>query len=168
KGVSLKRYPDYAVFEALLQRIQELRHTDPQEMVKLSYFAVWTARQMKDYPDAEQADLKTRAAAECANALRVADRHHEAGEQIEFAERWYAYGNQDRALGFRLKDIRASLYGDQQHYEAAIELLEEVFQGRLKLGDHHGSARALVKKGIFTAYTGRLEAALGSFDQVLD
>jgi tetratricopeptide (TPR) repeat protein len=168
KGVSLKRYPDYAVFEALLQRIHELRHENPQEMVQLAMVAVWTARQMKEYPDAEQADLKTRAAAECANALRVADRHHEAGEQIELAERWYAYGNQDPALGLRLKDIRASLYGAQQHYDAAIELLEGVFQGRLKLGDRRGSARVLVKKGIFTAYTGRLESALSSFDQAVD
>ena len=168
KGVSLKRYPDYAVFEALLQRVNELRHENPQEMVQLAMVAVWTARQMKEYPDAEQADLKARAAAECANALRVADRHHEAGEQLDLAERWYAYGNQDPALGLRLKDIRASLYGDQQHYEAAIELLEEVCQGRLTLGDSRGSARALTKKGIFTAYTGRLEVALGFFDQVLD
>jgi tetratricopeptide (TPR) repeat protein len=165
KGVSLKRYPDYAVFEALLQRIQELRHENPQEMVQLAMVAVWTARQMKEYPDAEQADLKTRAAAECANALRVADRHHEAGEQIELAERWYAYGNQDPALGLRLKDIRASLYGAQEHYEAAIQLLDEVFRGRLALGDRRGAAQALIGKAVYTGYSGRLEEELLLLEQ---
>jgi tetratricopeptide (TPR) repeat protein len=168
KGVSLKRYPDYAVFEALLQRVFELRHEDPQEMVQLAFVAVWTARQMTDYPDAEQADLKTRSLAEFSNALRVADRLHEAGEQLNSAERWYAYGNQDAALGLRLKDIRASLYGAQQHYEAAIELLEEVQRGRLVLGDRRGATRALMAKGIFTAYTGRLEKAFEIFDEALE
>jgi tetratricopeptide (TPR) repeat protein len=167
-SISLKRYPDYAVFNALLQRIHELRNEDPQQMLAYASVAVHTARQMTEYPDAEQADLHVRALTECANALRVCDQLHEAGQQLDLAEQWYAASTQDPLLGLRLKDIRASLYGDQQHYEAASELLEEVYQGRLKCGNPSGAARALVGKGIFTAYAGQLEQAFQIFDQALD
>src|SRR5262249_19139356 len=70
-------------------------------------------------------------------------------------------------LWLRLQDVRASLYGAQQHYQDAIGLLEEVFQGRLKLGDRSGAARALIGKGIFTAYIGQHEAAFSLFDKAL-
>jgi tetratricopeptide (TPR) repeat protein len=167
-SVSLKRYPDYAVFDALIQRMNELRNEDPQQMLLYALMAVHTSRQMTDYPDAVQADLRARALAECANALRISDRLHEASEQLDLAERWYAAGTQDTALGLRLKDVRASLYASQEHYEDAIELLEEVFQGRLKLGDLRGAAKALVGKGLFTNYAGRSEEAFGLFDRSLE
>lgn len=167
-SISLKRYPDYAVFDALIQRVHELRNENPQEMLLCALMAFHTAQQMTGYPDAERADLHARALTECANALRVADRLHEAGEQLDLAERWYAAGTQDDALGFRLKEIRASLYGSQEHYEAAIELLEEVFRSRRALGDRRGAARTLHKKGLFTAYAGRLEEAFDLFDRSLE
>jgi tetratricopeptide (TPR) repeat protein len=84
------------------------------------------------------------------------------------AEQWYAAGTQDPALGIRLKDIRASLYGSQQHYGVAVELLEEVYRGRKGLADRNGAARALVGKGVFTAYLGRLDEAFHLFDEALD
>jgi len=167
-SVSLKRNPDYAIFDALLQRVHELRNKDPQQMLLYSRVAVQTAGQMTDYPDADQADFQTRALTEHANALRVVDRLHEAAAQLDLAEQWYAAGTQNPRLGLRLKDIRASLYGAQHHYAAAIELLEDVYRGRLELGNPYGAARALVGKGIYTAYTGQLEAAFSLFDQALE
>jgi tetratricopeptide (TPR) repeat protein len=167
-GVSLKRNPDYAVFDALLQRVHELRNENPQQMLLHSYVAVRTARQMTDYPDADQADFYTRALAEHANALRVNDRLHDAAAQLDLAEQWYAAGAQNSRLGLRLKDIRASLYGAQQHYAAAIELLEEVYQGRLALGNRCGAARALAGKGLFTAYAGHSDKAFALFDRSLE
>jgi len=167
-SVSLKRNPDYAVFEALLQRVHELRNEDPRQMLFYSAMAVQTARQMTDYPDADQADFQAKALIERANAFRVNDQFHEAAIQLDLAEQWYEAGTQNPRLGLRLKDIRASLYGAQQHYAEAIELLEEVYRGRLALGNQSGAARALVGKGIYTAYTGELEAAFRLFDQALE
>jgi tetratricopeptide (TPR) repeat protein len=167
-SVSLKRNPDYAVFDALLQRVHELRNENPQQMLLHSFVAVQTARQMTDYPDADQADFRTRALTEHANALRVGDRLHEAAAQLDLAEQWYAAGTQNPRLGLRLKDIRASLYGAQQHFGAAIELLEDVYRGRLALGNQIGAARALVGKGIYIGYTGDREVAFRLFDQAVE
>jgi len=168
ESISLKRNPDYAVFDALLRRVHELRNENAHQMLLHSFAAVQTARQMTDYPDADQADFQTRALTEHANALRVCDRLHEAGLQLDLAEQWYAVGAQNPRLGLRLKDIRASLYGAQQHYAAAIELLEEVYRGRLELGNHSGAARALVGKGLFTAYAGQSDEAFALFDRALE
>jgi tetratricopeptide (TPR) repeat protein len=166
EAVSLKSHPDVAIFEALLLRMQDLRHEDPRSMVQHGQIAVQTAKTMaKSCPAKEHADLQTRAYAELANALRVADELPEALKHLEEAEQWYTAGTQCDLLWLRLLDVRASLYGAQQHYQSAIDLLEEVFQGRLRLGDHAGAARALIGKAVFTGYSGNLEAELLLLDQ---
>jgi tetratricopeptide (TPR) repeat protein len=167
ESVSLKHFPDYAVFEALLQRVQDLRHENPQQMVRYAQIAVWTARLMKECPPEQQADLHARALVEYANALRVADQLHQAGQQLDLADQWYVAGTQDVVLGLRLQDIRASLYGAQEHYADAIALLDEVGRGRLLIGDRTGAARASIKKGVVTAYAGRLSESFGHFDAAL-
>lgn len=169
EAVSLKSHPDVAIFEALLLRMQDLRHEDPRSMVEHGRIAVQTAKAMaKSCPAQEHGDLQTRAYAELANALRVADEFPEALKHLEMAEQWYTVGTQCELLWLRLQDVRASLYGAQQHYQDAIHLLEEVFEGRLRLGDRLGATRALIGKGIFTAYTGDHEAALVLFDRALE
>ena len=166
EAVSLKSHPDVAVFEALLLRMQDLRHEDPRTMVQHGRIALQTAKAMaKSCPSKEHADLQTRALAELANALRVADDLHDALKHLEMAEQWFMAGTQCVALWLRLQDVRASLYGAQQHYQDAICLLEEVFEGRLRLGDHAGAARALIGKAVFTGYSGNFEGELLLLDQ---
>jgi len=169
ESFDMEAYPDHAVFEALLQRIQDLRHEDPKSMVQHGYMALQIARAMANGCDSkeEHADLQSRAMAELANAMRVADDLHEAGKTLDLAEQWYAAGTRCDLLWLRLLDVRASLYGAQQHYQDAIGLLAEVLKGRLLLGDRTGAARALIGQGIFTAYTGQHEAAFGHFDRAL-
>ncbi len=169
EAVSLKSHPDVAIFEALLLRMQDLRHEDPRSMVQHGRIAVQTAKAMaKSCPAREHADLLTRAYAELANALRVADELPESLKHLEEAEQWFAAGTQCDLLWLRLQDVRASLYGAQQHYQSAIDLLDEVFKGRLQLGDHAGAARALVGKGVFTAYRGLTKDAFAYFDDALE
>jgi tetratricopeptide (TPR) repeat protein len=166
--VPVDNQPDYAIFEALLQRAQELRHENPHEMVLCSFVAVITARRMEGYPSEHLADFNARALVEYANALRVADRLSQAAEQLDLAEQWFAAGTRDAVLGLRLQDVRASLYGSQQHYGAAIDLLDEVIRGRLQLGDRSGAARALIGQGVFAAFAGRLEEAFTHLDKALE
>lgn len=171
KGLDAARFgklPDCAVVEALLQRVQELRHDDPGEMVLLAAAAVRTAWHMKDYPPEQKADLVARAQVEYANALRVAGNLPLAEAQLELAEEWSLSGTQDVVLELRLRNIRASLYGSQQRYSAAIILLDEVIEGHLRLGDRPGAARALIGKGSFTGYAGNLQEALALLDEALD
>lgn len=164
-SVLVKNQPPLAVFEALLQRAQELRHEDPQQMALCTSVAVFYIQQEDKLPG--HADLQARALMEHANALRVAGRLPEAEEQLNLAEDWFFAGDQDIELWLRLLDIRASLCGSQQRYDEAIRLLEEVIQGRLGLGDRSGAARALIGKGSLTGHAGRLEEALAHLDAAL-
>ena len=79
--------------------VHELRNENAHQMLLHSFAAVQTARQMTDYPDADQADFQARALTEHANALRVCDRLHEAGLQLDLAEQWYAAGAQNPQPG---------------------------------------------------------------------
>jgi tetratricopeptide (TPR) repeat protein len=164
-SVLVKNERPLAVFEALLQRTQELRHEDPQQMAFCASVAAFYIRQKDELPG--HADLQARALMEYANALRVAGRLPEAEEQLNLAEDWFFAGDQDPELWLRLLDIRASLHGSRQRYDDAIRILEEVIQGRRGLGDWTGSAGALIGKGRFMAYIGRLDEAFSHLDEAL-
>jgi tetratricopeptide (TPR) repeat protein len=166
-SASLDNVPDLVIVEALLQRTQELRHENPQEMVLCAYVAVFYAQHVRDDFPGQRADLHARAVMEYGNALRVAGRLPEAEEQLNLAEDWFFAGNQGRELWLRLQDIRASLHGSRQHYDEGIKLLEEVIQGRRRLGDRTGTAGALIGRGRFMAYLGRLEEAFSHLDEAL-
>lgn len=157
---SWRDIPDQAIFEALLQRAHELRHEDPQQMVFFSALAMWKARLFQGREPRDLADLNARGLTEYANALRVADKLGEATTYLDLADRSYQAGTGDLVLGLRLKDVRASLYGAQEHYAAAMDLAGEVARERLRIGDRQGAATALVQKAVYTGYAGELEEEL--------
>jgi tetratricopeptide (TPR) repeat protein len=165
-SVRVKKAPPLAVIEALLQLAQDLRHENPQEMILCTFAAVAFVRQREGkLPGLE--NLYARVLMEHANAFRVAGRLPEAEQQLNLAEEWFFAGDQDRELWLRLQDIRASLYGSQQRYDEAVHLLEQVVQGWRELGDRTRAARALIAKGSFTGYTGRLAEAFSDLDEAL-
>ena len=165
--VRLWNVPDAAILNALLQRVHELRHDDPGEMLRCAACAVQTAKRMTDGAPDQQADVMARTLGEYANAFRVAGNLPFAEEKLELAEEWAMTGTQDVVLELRLRDLRASLYGSQQRYADAISLLDEVIQRRLELGDWPGAAKALIGRGTFTGYAGRLQEAFAFFDEAL-
>jgi tetratricopeptide (TPR) repeat protein len=152
--------PAAVIVEALLGLIWDLRHENPEQMAFCGQLAVWVARSMPEVSPQLEAGLRTRAWAECANALRVSARLPESLVCLEQAEEWVLDGAGDPALRLRLKEIRASLYCSQQRYAEAAELAEEVLQARLRLGDLAGAARAMIKKAVYAGYGGRFEEEL--------
>jgi len=164
-AVSLERDDPRAVFEALLARSWALRHEDPQQMLLLTKVAVWTARLLKGYPPDRQADFQARALVEQANAFRVVDQLGAADDALEKAEALLAVGTGNPELGLRLEEIRASLLGARCYYAEALDLLETVYRGRAKLGDHPGALRALIKQAVFCGNSGRYETEVTLLDE---
>jgi len=152
--------PAAVIVEALLGLTWDLRHENPERMVFCGQLAVWMARSMPELSPQLEADLRARAWAECANALRVSARLPDSLDYLENAEEWVLAGTGDPALRLRLKEIRASLYCSQQRYAEAAELAEEVLQARLRHGDLAGAASAMIKKAVYAGYGGRFEEEL--------
>jgi hypothetical protein len=62
-------------------------------------------------------------------------------------------------IEIRLLDVLASLRIDQRQLGEALDLLEEVQERYLEMGEAHLAGRALIKKGIASAYAERFEDA---------
>jgi len=91
-------------------------------------------------------DLRCRALAEYANALRVNDYLRAAQEHLGRARSFFRNGTGDELLEARLLDIEATLMADQGHYELAQALLTRelgILGGRQSPG---GVGRILISK----------------------
>lgn len=160
--LSTRQQGRYPLYEALLRRSWQLRHSDPQKMVHFVWSAVKVAGNLdRDGFTPEQvADLHARALGELGNALRVADRLAEAEEALKRADGYWKVGTGDPVVGLRLLDLRASLLGTQHRYPEALELLKKIYDFQLEAGDRHGAGRALITQGIYTGHSGDLRAAI--------
>lgn len=149
-----------AMFEALLAHAGELLHEDPKEMLHLSRLAVWTARRLEGLSSEVLADDQARALAELANALRVNEQLGLAEDNLESAEGFFAAGTGSPEIGLRLKEVRASLLGARCVYTEALALLDEIYRGRLALGDRHAALGTLIQRAVFSGYDGCYETEL--------
>ncbi len=157
------------LFECLLQLSWALRHENPREMVRLAE----QARELADAFDPEElgaeavADLQCRAWVELGNAYRVADDLAAAERALGAATERYLKGTQNEILAARLFSVQASLLGDCRRFDLAETALDLVFAIHTRRGDEHEAGRALLKKGIFTGYQGKSEAAIQLIEQGL-
>jgi len=149
--------------EALIELSFEERYRDPQEMLRLAFYAKAAAANMVElgYDPAHAADYQARASAELANAYRVNDDLKKAGEAFAMVKERLAQGTGNLLVLARAGDLQASLYADQREFSDALEQLDLVAQVYRKMGDDHLAGRALVKQGIYTNYEGDPEKALG-------
>lgn len=158
------------LFEALLERSWNLRHEDPEEMVRLAEWALALAEKLdlQDLSPSQTADLRCRALMELGNAYRVADDLVEAEEALSKATEVFVQGTQDDLLAARLFDIQASLYGDRRRFDLADAALDMVFSIYKRQGDEHLAGRALISKGVYTGYEGDPEEAVQLLEQGLE
>lgn len=154
--------PTLYTCEELLRRSWDLRHDKPREMVKLANAALQVAQNLDPAIHGAQkvADYQARAWGELANAYRAADEHWEAQRAFGKAFQLLSKGTNDRSLRAHLHDLQSSLLGDQRKFALAFNSLDVTITIYQEIGDQHSAGRALIKKAIYTHYSGRSEDAL--------
>ena len=152
--------PSGAVVEALLTLSHEMRYRDPEGMRDFALSAVFVVKRMGKreqdqgrYTQPQIVDLQVRALGELANAYRLTDDFEEADSLLAGAFPYLAEaGSGDAMIEIRLLDILASLRTDQRQLGEALDLLDEVHERYLEMGETHLAGRALISRGIASAY----------------
>jgi len=156
--------------EILLQLSFETRHRDPARMLDLAQQAQEEADWIETTPYGPGflSDLRTRAWAELANALRVNELYREAEVALWKARTLLEQGSGDLMLQARLDDIEGSLRNAQHQYREAEALMDEAHRTYLRLGERHLAGRVLVNKGLCLRLAGRPLDAVQVLRQALD
>ncbi len=152
----------FAGYEGLLERSWTMRREDPKQMVKLAELAATAAAGLGEegFSAGQVQDFQARAAIELANAYRVMDRLEEAQSSLEAARRYFREGSQDRLLGARLLEVEANVHADRGEVASALTALDAALRTYRRYGDPHLAGRSLIKKGLYTARTGRRGEAI--------
>jgi tetratricopeptide (TPR) repeat protein len=157
---SLRQLPEelrgFAGYEALLDRSWAMRREDPKQMVKLAELASMAAAALGEegFSAGQVEDFQARAAGELANAYRVMYRLKEANASLDAARRHFRDGSQDRLLGARLLEVEANIHGDRGELDEALVALDSALRIYRRYGDPHLAGRSLIKKGLYTSFTG--------------
>lgn len=148
--------------EGLLAESQEARFRDPERMRFLAFAATVSARNLdrQRYREGTIADLCARAWAELSNAYRLDHDFEAAEDALARAETYIEQGTGDPLILARLLDLEASLRSSQRRLPETLELLDHVYRIYLQVGENHLAGRALISKGINTAYDDRPAEAL--------
>jgi tetratricopeptide (TPR) repeat protein len=152
----------WGLCESLIARSQACRWQDPEQMVLLAERAVSAAESVDpmEYGRELAADLRARAFAELANALRVADDLDSAERILRRAVEWSARGTQDPLLLARIMRLAAALRSAQRRFEEAIALLDACYTVYECHGDRSNAGRALISKGLYIGYDNDAETAI--------
>lgn len=164
---SLHRVPELL---GLLQKSWQLRHENPQEMLRLAEEAQGLAAGLDTAVLGERcvADLQCRVLVELGNACRVSDDLVRAELTLGEATELFLQGTEDEMLASRLFSVQASLLGDARRFDLAETALDLVFAIHRRRGDRQQAGRALIKKGIYAGYQGNTEDALMLIEQGLE
>ncbi len=134
------------LFERLLAASFEVRFDDPKKMVALAELALRVAAELdgEKYGPHLVCDLQARAAAELANALRVADRHDSAMLAMLTAFEVARHGTGDPLLKARLFELASSILRQRRRFDFAELAVRRALRIYLRHGQSHEAGRALV------------------------
>lgn len=139
-----------ALCEALWAEGLAGERASPTRMIELAELALGVAFELEKerYGDGLVTDLRARAAAELANALRLAGRPQVAREIMAAALELAGNGTGDPLLRARIYDLAAPLFPGEEPEGAASRLLERAFHLYRRFGDEHLAGRILFKRAI--------------------
>lgn len=166
EGLTLQQvrtYRGWPLVEALLRRAGEASFRDPLAMRALCLLAKDHAETLEPELYGRPAlvfDLRARAWAELANALRVNEEYERADEALAQAFSYRRQGTGDSLLQARMADLEASLRRDQRRFAEAIALLDAACDIYQSVGDTHLAGRALINKGICARTAGEPRDAI--------
>lgn len=166
--LAAQREDSFAHCETLIEQSRDLRH-QPADMLRLATLAREAAERVDpaERGRRETADLRARAWAELANALRANDEMAEAEAAMVRGLELRAEGTGSEHLLARLADLSASLFCDQRRFAEAFQMLDTAHSLYTRLGAAHDAGRVLVMKGLYTGYTGNAEEGLQILSQGL-
>jgi tetratricopeptide (TPR) repeat protein len=166
--LAARREDSFAHCETLIEQSRDLRH-QPADMLRLATLAREAAERVDpaERGRPETADLRARAWAELANALRANDEMTEAEAAMIRGLELRAEGTGSEHLLARQADLSASLFCDQRRFTEAFQMLDTAYSLYTKLGAAHDAGRVLVMKGLYTGYTGNAEEGLQILSQGL-
>lgn len=143
--------------EILLQLSFEVRHRHPARMLDFARHAQEVADRIEKTPYGPSflSDLRARAWAELANALRVNELYRHAEAAVWQARALLDQGSGDLMLQARIDDVEGSLRNAQHRYHEAGALMAEAHRAYLKLGERHLAGRVLINKGLCLRLAGR-------------
>lgn len=152
----------WGLCEALLATSWDLRESDPAGMLHLAELAVEGCERLDPKVCGAEplADLRAEAWADLANACRVADRLPLAETALARACEVRKQGTGSPLLRARLAELSAPLLCDQRQFPAAFRLLDLAYHLYRRHGDPHNAGRILIKRGLYTGYTGDPEEGI--------
>lgn len=158
-----EKFSGWPFVEGLLAESQDARFRDPERMRFLAFAATVSARNLdrQRYREGAIADLCARAWAELSNAYRLDQDFEAAEDALARAETYLEEGTGDSLILARLLDLEASLRSSQRRLPETLELLDHVYRIYRQLGETHLAGRALISKGLNTAYDDRPHEAVG-------
>ncbi len=141
-----ERGKTWALVERLLAASFEVRFDDPQKMVALAELALRVAAGLEParYGPHRVVDLQARAAAELANALRVADRHDTSMLALLAAFELARHGTLDPLLKAHLFVVASSVLRQRRRLNLAALALERALRVYQRHGLRHEAGRVLV------------------------
>lgn len=161
-GILPEGFWTWGLCEVLLEQSWNLRHEDPQRMLKLAGLATEAADRLdpEKYGAPETFDLRARAWGEYANACRVSDDLVQAEGAIGRALELRKQGSGSESLRARLAELTAGILSHQRKFPAAFQALDLAYAIHRKQGDLHSAARVLVQRGVYTGRSGDPEQGI--------
>jgi tetratricopeptide (TPR) repeat protein len=155
---------------ALLDAGFALRLHDPQATLRFARLARYAADRLswKEFGPEPVADLRALAWAELGNAYRICDDLSRASRSLNRAIYWSGRGSRSDLLLGRIADLLASLFGAQQRFPEACELLFMVYEAHLREGRRYLAGRALFSAAVMTSYSGDNANALLLMNRALE
>jgi len=151
-----------ARIEMLLGESRAHRYDDPQEMVYLAELARAAADRLDPglLGETTVTDLQARVWAELGNAYRLADALDLAETAMGQAVRCFEDGTRDAGLLSLISTRLSSLLCHRRRFPEAFELLDRLHAHYLSQGEHHLAGHALIKRGLYMAYSGESGGAI--------
>ncbi len=152
----------WSLVTALLDDCQQACHEDPQVAVELGELAVAAADLLDPdrYSAAAVGDLRGRARAQLANALRVTGRFRDAEEAFAAATAELERGSGDAVERCRVDSLQALLWIERKRFDEAERLLDRVEVTAARYGERHLQGIALLRKARLANRRDDNEAAL--------